>query len=291
MANIFVHRIVLVWFYLFIFLVGTSGFTQSLHMYKYIIVPESYAFLKNEPNKYDMNALTQFLFEKYGFQALLRTEDVPVDLQQNRCLGLTSDVLNESSLFTTKLLVVLKDCDGREVYRTKIGKSKIKEYKPAYHEALREAMKELGALRYTYREAKTKMLGADRDELPRDLMGVNPGGLHSPLPPEQEITVEEAASGTASSLSPSVSTSGNQEYIYREESYTLRPTSYGYTLVKSDGEVELGKVHKTAQRNVFIVKAGELSGTGRFDSYGNFILDRINPATDQLISDVFARKN
>lgn len=276
-----------------VLLSSITGFAQSLNTYKYIIVPESYAFLKNEPNKYELNALTKFLFNKYGFQALLSTEEKPVDLQQNRCLGLTADILNESSLFTTKLQVVLNDCDAREVYQTQVGKSKIKEYKPAFHEALREAMKEFGSVQYAYRPAVPlkNSVYVDEKGIPRDLVGVNDGGLNSPLPPEQEIESEAAAPLKNSSLPTTDSNPGVLEYLWREEVYLLRPVAHGFVLLQSRDQKELGNVYKTKQQNTFVVKAGDLSGTGHFDSYGNFVLDRINPVNNQLISDIFARKN
>ena len=45
----------------------SKGFSQSeLNSYKYVIVPDSYGFLKGVEDKYQLNALTQFLFEKNG---------------------------------------------------------------------------------------------------------------------------------------------------------------------------------------------------------------------------------
>ncbi|MGJ5643510.1 hypothetical protein [Formosa sp. S-31] len=127
----------------------TSIAQTNLNQYKYVIVPETFEFLK-EPNKYNMNALTKFLFDKYGFTAIMEGEDIPADLNSNGCLALRSDVINESSLFTTKLKVQLKDCKNQVVYVSNTGTTKEKEYQKAYQVALREAFESFEALNYKF---------------------------------------------------------------------------------------------------------------------------------------------
>ena len=82
---------------------------SNLNDYKYVIVPNKFDFLK-EADKYQLNSLTKFLFNKYGFTALLENENYPEDLAKNMCLGLRSDVISESGMFKTKLRVELKNC-------------------------------------------------------------------------------------------------------------------------------------------------------------------------------------
>jgi hypothetical protein len=133
------------------FLVATSVFSQtSLDDYKYVIVPKKYDFLK-EPDQYQLNSLTKFLFEKYGFIAVFEGSDYPEDLIRNRCLGLKSNVLKDSGLFKTKLSVELKDCNDKIVYTSRVGESSEKEYNVAYNLALRDAFESFGTLNYKYK--------------------------------------------------------------------------------------------------------------------------------------------
>jgi len=128
----------------------TSSFAQkSLNDYKYVIVPYKYDFL-NEKDKYQLNSLSQFLFNKYGFEAIMEDAEFPTDLIRNRCLGLRSDVIKESGVFVTKLKVQLKDCNGAIVYTTKLGTSREKQYKVAYNIAIRGAFEEFETLNYKY---------------------------------------------------------------------------------------------------------------------------------------------
>ena len=132
--------------------VGMFGQT-NLNGYKYVIVPKKFDFLK-DANQYRMNELAQFLFEKYGFTAIMEGSDYPDDLAINRCLALRSDVMKDAGLFKTKLNVELKDCNDRVVYVSEVGESREKEYEKAYNEAIRGAFMSLESLNYQYDASK-----------------------------------------------------------------------------------------------------------------------------------------
>lgn len=134
--------------------ITTASFAQkSINTYKYVIVPTKFDFVKSK-DKYQTSSLTKFLFNKYGFTALLEDEKLPEEVVNNRCLALTGAVRDESGLFTTKSIVELKDCNNKVVFTSKEGKSKEKEYKKAYHEAIRRAFKSVQALKYKYTPSK-----------------------------------------------------------------------------------------------------------------------------------------
>jgi hypothetical protein len=131
-------------------LIVTTVFSQAnLNDYKYVIVSKKYDFLK-EADQYQINSLSKFLFNKYGFQALMEGENYPQDLIQNRCLALKSDLLKDSGIFKTKLIIELTDCNDQVIYTSPEGESREKEYKRAYTEATRNAFKHLELLNYKY---------------------------------------------------------------------------------------------------------------------------------------------
>ena len=78
---------------------------ESINNYKYIIVPERFDFQKND-DSFQINSLTKFLFEKYGFTALKNSEIFPEDLSRNRCLALTTRMNNSSGMFGKKKLIL-----------------------------------------------------------------------------------------------------------------------------------------------------------------------------------------
>ncbi len=139
-------------FYIFLFLIlsNLSSFSQSsINDYKYIIVPTQFEFL-NERDQYQINSLTKFLFNKYGYIAFLQDEDLPQDLMNNKCLGLTADVVKLSSLFRTKLQIELNDCNGNLILASDIGETMEKMYEKAYNLAVRDAFKTFQRANYSY---------------------------------------------------------------------------------------------------------------------------------------------
>ena len=66
--------------------------------------------------------------------------EVPAELLNTPCNLLKADVKNESNMMTSKLRLVLTDCTNKEVFSSEVGKSREKEYKKSYQEALRNAL-------------------------------------------------------------------------------------------------------------------------------------------------------
>jgi hypothetical protein len=148
---------------LVICLLSTSIFSQAnLNNYKYVIVPNKYDFLK-EADQYQLNSLTEFLFSKYGFQALMEGSNYPEDVIRNRCLALKSNLVKDSGMFKTKLKVELKNCNDQVVYTSEMGESREKEYQRAYNEALRDAFKSIEALNYKYVPSTNSSIAVSQD--------------------------------------------------------------------------------------------------------------------------------
>lgn len=133
-------------------MVSFAGTAQvSLNEYKYIIVPKKFDDFKRE-NQHQTSTLVKYLFSKKGF-TVVYDDNLPDELTSDRCLGLVVDIIDKSSMFTTKTVLSLKDCKGQEVFLTQEGRSKKKEYKEAYSEALNRAFDSFAAIDYVY-EAK-----------------------------------------------------------------------------------------------------------------------------------------
>ncbi len=144
-------------FYIFSFLILAhfNSFSQeSLNAYKYIIVPVQYDFMK-EKDQYQINSLTKFLFNKYGYLAFMQDEEMPEDLRNNRCLGLTSEVVKDNSLFKTKMRIDLKDCNGNLIISSQEGETREKDFAKAYGLALRDAFSTFQNMPYEYQPNET----------------------------------------------------------------------------------------------------------------------------------------
>lgn len=122
---------------------------ENINNYKYFIVPTSYSFF-NEEDKFQINSLTKFLFNKYGFTAFLQNEELPQELTKNKCLALYVNVEQEKSLFKTKLRIDLKDCGGRLVMSSNVGETREKQFDKAFNLALRDAFETYQNINYKY---------------------------------------------------------------------------------------------------------------------------------------------
>lgn len=145
-------------FLILFLLMCTSIYAQkrkSVNEYKYVIVPHQFEFFK-KPDRYQTSSLTKFLFNKHGFTAFLSNENLPKDLSRNRCLALTANVKDNSGMFATKNTIELRNCNNDVIYTSKEGVSKQKEYKKAYHEAIRRAFTSIQSLNYTYKPSMQK---------------------------------------------------------------------------------------------------------------------------------------
>ena len=140
------RRYVLVFF----ILLSLSGYSQNtINNYKYVVVPEKFSFLKQN-DQYSLNSLTKELLAYKGFTVYFDNTELPSEVANNRCHVLNADLLEKSGMFTTSITLLLKDCKGNIVFKSKEGKSREKDYKVAYSMALRDAYTSLDQVPYAY---------------------------------------------------------------------------------------------------------------------------------------------
>ncbi|WP_158841395.1 hypothetical protein [Polaribacter sp. L3A8] len=212
--------------FLFFIIISAFGQQVDINNYKYIIVPDRFDFLKSA-DQYQTSSLTKFLLEKKGFVVFLSNEKLPEDFVLNRCKGLTANVVDDSSMFTVKSKIELKDCYGTVVYVSETGKSKEKDYKKSYQEAIRNAYETMDGLEYKYVPIKKEgVVKTVEVEVVKEVMTT----------PIKEIVSQEK-----------VVASNNLETLYSQE------ISNGFQLVNTTPAV-VYQLLKTKVKDVFILK-------------------------------------
>ncbi|WP_242202437.1 hypothetical protein [Aestuariivivens insulae] len=241
--------------------IATGLFAQSsLNNYKYVIVPKKFDFLK-ENNQYQLNALSQFLFNKYGFVALMEGEGYPEDMVTNRCLALKSNVTKDAGLFKTKLAVELKDCNDRVVFTSQLGESREKEYAKAYNEALREAFKSFEGINYSYSPDESVMASnkMPQQQVENTVVTNEIAALKAEiesLKKEKQAEVSEVKSDEANVMVEEVHVSTNMPVEAAQNSDSIlyaQAIENGFQLVDSSPKV-IYKMIKTGVNNVFLVE-------------------------------------
>ncbi|NDV16458.1 hypothetical protein GO009_10510 [Muricauda sp. TY007] len=229
----------------------SSAVNAQLNSYKYIIVPKKFDAFKSV-NEYQTSTLVKYYFEQNGFNVVY-DDALPVDLAGNRCLGLMADLVDDSSLFSTKVTIALKDCNNVEVFRSVEGKSKIKEYDKAYKNAIQEAFVSYAGMDYAYEPKKEEV----KREAPvtvsfkDDVKSVEEVSKEHVV--EQKATMEEQV---YKSVEPKPSTiirdSGKDKMTTVPKSLLYaQPTENGYQLVDRTPKVVL-RLEATSMENVFM---------------------------------------
>lgn len=207
-----------------LFLMLSLPVKAQLDAYKYIIVPlDMEGFTSKNPH--GISTLLKYLLQQDGFTAVY-DENLPADLLNRRCLGSTIKLIDKSNTFITKVQLAFTDCNGAIVFQTQDGKSKIKEYKPAYEEAIREAFRSVHGINYNY-QAPEKTSISFKDDVKK-------------LP------------ALATKKDPDTSES-SQETWYAQE------RDYGFQVVDKSPEVRM-QLFETTKEGIFIARQNDRTG-------------------------------
>lgn len=218
---------------LLLLFISISGYAQNtINNYKYVLVPEKFSFLK-QINQYKLNMLTKSLLEAKGFTTYFDNTELPSDIANNRCGALNAEVIEKKGMFTTNLTLLLKDCQGNIIFKSKEGKSREKEYQVSYNMALRDAFTSLDEVTYAYN-----------------------GTVNTP-PAQQTTTTTTvvAAPVTQPIAKPAIPVEVNQP------SGTLyaQSTATGYQLIDTAPKIVL-TLFKTSVQDYFIADNGSANG-------------------------------
>ena len=203
-------------------------------------MPERFRFLK-ENDQYSLNSLTKGLLEDKGFTAYFDNQ-LPAEVANNKCQALTADILENSGMFTTNLTLLLKDCQGNIVFKSKEGKSREKEFGVAYRMALRDAFASLNKVSYAAK--------AESANEPTSNASVKPTGALTSQPVQPSST---AAAPEASAKSTEVATNQPAGTLYAQA------IANGYQLIDTTPKIVLTLL-KTSEENYFIANSATANG-------------------------------
>ncbi|MBS1663046.1 MAG: hypothetical protein JST68_18530 [Bacteroidetes bacterium] len=131
-------------------LLTVAAYSQNtINNYKYVLMPERFDFSKMD-NQYGLNTTAKSLLEQKGFTVVWVNGELPPAVASNKCNALRAEMTQHNTIFTTGLTLLLKDCQGNVVFKSKEGKSREKEFETAYAEALRNSFASLNETPYKY---------------------------------------------------------------------------------------------------------------------------------------------
>jgi hypothetical protein len=223
-----------------VFLISTSLFSQQINFnkYQYIIVPDKFDFV-NKTDQYQTSSVTKFLLKKKGFKVFLSNEQLPEVLSNNKCLALFASVIDNSNMFTIKNSITIKDCYGKTLLTSAVGKSKEKVYDKGYQEAIRNAFESMSNFKYSYNPSV--------ETFKKEEVTVNEISKKEIIPVVKEKKVD---------LIPDVKTELNKEktVVFKSVEFLYsQPKNNGFQLVNTKPEVVF-VILKTNVKDFFIIK-------------------------------------
>lgn len=245
-------------------LVSGKTKAQDLSAYKYVIVPKSFEFT-SENDQYQLNSLTAFLFEKHGFEAIMESDPFPEDLKNNLCSALYADALSDSGMFSfvTKVKVVLKNCNQQTVFESKEGRSRLKEYKFAYQEALRDAFSSVESLNHVYKKASDKI--ATTEVSKKETISKAPENSYE-KPGMENVLFE-----------------------FNGDDYQLVENGGNWVLKKVNSKSTEANLYKTNTEN-FVFRSEKINGTAYFDENGNLVVEYFNEDSGSMEKSIYIKK-
>lgn len=263
-----------------LFISGLTVAQNAISDYNYIQVPEQFEFLKGK-DQYQVNSLVRFLFKKHGFIAYMGDE-LPLNLRRQPCKGLYADVQGAQNFVYNKVTINIKDCYGNVLFVSDEGKSKDKDYRKAYHEAVRQAFESIAALNVMQEplpQLTTDTETPDIEEMEgtvvanEQVSSANEAGGTVKVPEEAEMSAEVAAMVAVVSLT------------YKDYELLKDGTSYQ---VLYQGEL-IGSATPTTEKGVYKVVTSQFTGTG-YEDEKNFRLERNIEGLDQTVTMLFKSK-
>jgi hypothetical protein len=215
-------------YFLMLLLVSGLGFSQAINEYKYVIVPSKFGAQK-KAGQFGLNNLTKLFLEKNGFTPFFDTDILPPEVSGESCNKIYLDVVEENTMRTTKLKVVIKDCRNAVLFNSEYGQSMEKDNNVAYNQALRAAFRSFDKPEYRY----------------------NPSSVQTPI--------VETKSSTVNDSKPKEKEVISVRPISGSNILNAQEIANGYQLVDNTPKIIM-RIYHTSQPDIFLAESDTNKG-------------------------------
>lgn len=234
----------------------TNSAQTDLNEFAYVLIPQQFDFQKGK-DQFQINTLLRHLFNNAGFNAIYDEELKGLP----RCNGLFTDLVVDSNFLNTNTQILLKDCNNNVVYRSASGRSKEKDYKKSYHEAIRKSFESI------------------------EILGVNQGDLESFRESfdkrDAALTVNQVIVVKNESISKDLMKAKSLvAYEFNGQKFYLEANEKEFVVYKKDKNnqdfVEYGTLVETSRPGIYLFNKDGKSQLANFDEGGNLLIDEVD---------------
>ena len=214
--------------------VSINSFSQALNSYQFLVIPAKFDFQKHE-DQYGTQSLMVAYFKQKGFDVVQESKGLPTAVNNNRCNAMFVNVTEKSSMFTTKTIVQIKDCNDKILVESAAGISNEKQYDLIYKQAIRMALTSIPEQNYKF----SGTVATEKTSFENKQTNT-----------KTEISLKDVAFPKESE---------SKTYLSQNK-YQVEVLSNGFLLIDKSTEKVFLKLYKTANPNIFIAKMTENTG-------------------------------
>lgn len=244
-----------------LFFLSAPGHAQ-LNPYKYVVIPTHFENFR-KPNQYQTSTLIKFLFTENGYPAVYDKQE-PTELKIQPCLGAYARLNDTSGMFVTRVKLEFVDCEGKQVFETYEGSSRLKDYLEAYREAIREAFRSFSGRPYSYQPSASQPAIA----APALQAAAVPAAAAAPVgnPPAEEPETESVAApeveiAVVEPRQEPVAGAVAAPVAPQPETWYAQPLADGYQLVDSTPKIRMKLVNTSREDTYIALVDGQARGT------------------------------
>jgi len=233
--------------------------STELNNYEYVIVPMQFDF-QDEPNEYQLNILSRVLLKEQGFKVFMDTEERPLELVGKTCLSLFLEVEDTSGILDISTIIRLKDCYNNIIFESEEGKTKIKDYKDGYQDALKKAFQSLSDKNYEY-----------------DNQGLELSKMETVV--ESKESVNKVDEGKTYPNKKVYKFGGNTYWMVETENDNFK-------ILSNSGKVNYAMLSK-ADKGSYIFNSKNINGAAYFDAEGNLNIEYMDEDLNEVQTIIF----
>ena len=254
-----------------LFIASICTAQDNIGAYSFIEVPDRFEFTPGD-NPYQMSEMMVYYLEKKGMKASRKIDSPNVP----KCDALYADMIRGTSVLSTRLFFVLKDCNDRIVFQSREGKSKVKAHAKAYPDALRMAFKTFTKNDINISEViEIPDVTAKKEKVAPIEMSVvkTTDEIKEVVEPK---AVETAANATKNEI-PEASFSN---YTLKENTYLLKKVATGFTLFLvqegSENFIKVGELKMAEKASFMMVDIYGENKSGYFNEKQDLVIQLAN---------------
>lgn len=245
----------------------------QFNAYKYVVVPTHFEGYP-KPNQHQTSTLIKYYLAENGYPAVYDTQQ-PTELRVQPCLGVFTRLHDTSGMFVTRVTLEFVDCEGKQVFETMEGTSRLKDFVQAYKEAIQNAFLSFSGRGYSYHPVAatptTPAAPAVQAETPVAVAAAaaavaEPVAEAAPVAEEAAAEVaeqaaaevaEQAAAEVAEQAAPLPAIGAVAAASEKEpEVWYAQPIENGYQLVDSTPKIRM-KLVNTSRKDTYIALVDE----------------------------------